>query len=294
MTTTDNDSWNRLVEIMALLRGENGCPWDREQTHDTLTPYLLEEAYEVLEALEARDDRRLCEELGDLLLQIVFHARLAEETGAFNIDQVAAGISDKLIERHPHVFGNTTLATAEEVRHQWEAIKLARKGDGRRSLLDGIPRSLPALLRAMRLQNRASEVGFDWENVQGTLDKVGEELGELTALLPLTGAGGPAREGMAAGRTDNRGTEEPNFGKGRQREEIGDLLFALVNLSRWLKIDPEQALQQANAKFEQRFHLMEQAAGEREVTLDSLDPAGLDKLWEEAKVKINQQGGTKS
>lgn len=267
MASEANSAWQRLVETMARLRGEGGCPWDREQTHESLTPYLLEETYEVLEALEARDPSRLQEELGDLLLQIAFHARLAEEAGQFDLEAVAAGICDKLVQRHPHVFGEGHLTSSREVLKQWESIKLAEKADTRKSLLDGIPVTLPALLRALRLQNRAAEVGFDWDNVAGTMQKVEEELGELCAA-------------MEKGPADEAGTRD------RIKEEVGDLLFAVVNLARWLSIDPEQALQRTNRKFRERFGLMEEASRRSGIPLDSLDLEQLDALWNQAKAAL--------
>jgi len=247
------EEFGRLVEVVARLRRE--CPWDRKQTHESIRPYLIEEAYEVAEAIGSGDDGELKEELGDLLLQVVFHARMAEERGAFSVGDVVKGLVEKLVRRHPHVFGEVEVEDAEEVLERWEEIK---KKEGRESLLDGVPRSLPALLRARRVQEKASKVGFDWERAEGALGKLGEELGEL-------------EDAMRSGD------------RVRAEEELGDLLFSVVNLSRFLGLDPEWALHKAIDKFVARFKKVEEELAERgrdprEATLEEMD-----RIWDETK-----------
>lgn len=221
----------RLIGIMARLRGPDGCEWDRAQTFATIAPYTIEEAYEVADAIERGDVAELKDELGDLLLQVVFHSRIAEEAGAFAFDDVVAAISDKMERRHPHIFGDT----AEGGHHLWEEVKAAeRAAKGESSTLDGVARGLPALLRAEKLQKRARRVGFDWPNATGSRAKIDEELAEVEAA------------------------ETPEH----VSEEIGDLLFAVVNWARHQGVDPEAALRAANAKFERRFRAMEAAAGD--------------------------------
>lgn len=243
----------RLHDIMARLRADDGCPWDREQTHETLKPYLIEEAYEVIEAIEAGQASRLCEELGDLLLQIVFHARLAEEIGAFDLSDVIDSISEKMVRRHPHVFGEEQADSVDAVWHRWEQIKVAEG----RSLFGGTPRSLPALLRAQRIGEKASGVGFDWTSHRPVLDKVREELDELTRALG-----------------------EPD---GRVFDELGDLLFSIANLARHLEIGAEDALRCATNRFEDRFARARRFAEEAGRTLEQCDETELDELWERAK-----------
>jgi len=232
---------------MARLRAPGGCPWDRKQTHRSLLPYLIEEAYEVKDAALSRKPERLKEELGDLLLQIVFHAQIASEHGRFDIDDVADQISGKLIRRHPHVFGEKPGGlNAEQVLNNWERIKLEEKPRGTRSVLDGIPRSMPALLRAYRVQEKVAQFGFDWHRAEEVEEKLQEEVREFHAALE---------------RGDRRGVQE----------ELGDLLFTLVNLARHLKIDPETALNGTNRKFARRF-----AAMERSLRQAGIDPADAD------------------
>jgi tetrapyrrole methylase family protein/MazG family protein len=257
--------WPGLVQVNARLRRE--CPWDRRQTHHSLAKHLIEEAYETVAALEALPPEapggepdypgyvEAEEELGDLLLQVVFHATLAAETGAFGVEEVAEGIRRKLIRRHPHVFGDVEAATAEAVLANWEQLK--RREKGRDSLLDGVPEVLPALSRAHELQSRAATVGFDWPNLEGVVAKVQEEIAEVLA----PGASRP--------------------------DEVGDLLFAVVNLSRHLGVDPEQALRRASARFERRFKAMEKAG-----TLSGLSLEELDRLWEAAKAAEADPGGS--
>ncbi len=256
------DTGRRFVEllsVMARLRGEGGCPWDREQTRDSLRPFLIEEAYEVLEALDEGDPARLREELGDLLFQVVFHTQIAHERGEFAMGDLLAALVDKMVRRHPHVFGDRLIGTATEALAQWEAIKQA-EGGGRRSALHGIPRSLPGLLRAQRIQHRASRVGFDWQDPLAALDKVHEEVAELTDAL-------------------RRGAD------GEIQAEIGDLLFAVVNVARLAGADPEAALQGAVERFRGRFQSMEDAADQSGRELRSLTLEEMERLWMEAKAQ---------
>lgn len=250
-------AFDELVAIMARLRGEKGCPWDRIQTHETLKPYLIEEAYEVLEALDQGDDYDLKEELGDLLLQVVFHAQIAAEGGRFDMEEVIRVHIQKLRNRHPHVFGEVTVKGPEDVRDHWEQIKQREKGKDR-SLLDGIPKSLPALLRARRVQQRASGVGFDWQRAEEVLEKVREEVEELRAVCA-------------------------DQNRDRAREELGDLLFALVNLSRFLDVNPEDALQQTVNRFMRRFRRIEETLACRGKTPAQSSLKEMDEIWEDVK-----------
>lgn len=250
-----------LVSVMARLRGPDGCPWDREQTLESLRGYLLEESYEALEAIDGGDPRMVREELGDLLLEVVFLAQICAERGLFNIHDVAAGIRDKLVRRHPHVFGGRPASGAREAIQRWEEIKNAERaaaGTPDASVLDGVPKNLPALLRAHRLSTKASVVGFDWKAAEQLHEKVDEELSELRTA---TAAGD--REAM--------------------QEELGDLLFALANVGRFASIDPEQALQAANRKFLDRFHYVELALRRRGVPLEEAGLDLMETLWQEAK-----------
>ncbi|MDD4238534.1 MAG: nucleoside triphosphate pyrophosphohydrolase [Desulfotomaculaceae bacterium] len=248
-----------LVNIMARLRGEGGCPWDQEQDHQSLKPYLIEEAYEVLEALDQEDMYKICEELGDLLLQIIFHAQLAKENRQFDINDVIAGINEKLIRRHPHVFGSVNARDSREVVVNWEKIKLKeREGEAPKSLLAYVPVALPALMRANKLQKAAARVGFDWPNYQGAYDKTREELSELKAAI------------IAGDRLEIA-------------EEVGDLIFSAVNLARLLGIEPEGALTKTSAKFIRRFEYVENMARVAGKDLSHFTLAEMDKWWEEAK-----------
>ncbi len=251
---------DRLVNIMARLRGPDGCPWDREQTHQSLKPYLIEETYEALDAIDREDDDGLRDELGDVLLQIVFHAQLAREEARFTLEDVAAATSEKLIRRHPHVFGSTTANTPGQVVENWEAIKSREKREKGRSpsILEGIPRQLPALFRARRVQERAARSGFDWTDTDEVVDKVREEVDEF----------------LEAWRdADNKGVEE----------ELGDLLFSLVNLARFLKVCPEEALRKTVGKFEHRFRYIEQELGRRGKNPQNASLEEMDRLWEASK-----------
>lgn len=248
--------FDELVRVMARLRAPDGCPWDREQTHRSLRPYLLEEAYEALEAVEEEDWARLCDELGDVLLQVVFHAQLASERGDFGIEDVCEKIVTKLKRRHPHVFSDQVADTPDEVIDRWEKLKRQEEGyRERESAVDGTPASLPALQRAYKLQKRAARVGFDWDEIAGPRAKVEEELREV----------------------DEAGAAEAE-------DEIGDLLFAVVNLARFMNVEPEGALRRANERFIRRFRSVERQAGGSE-RLRGMNLEEMDRLWERAKVE---------
>lgn len=255
---SEHYSWDDLVEVMARLR--LGCPWDREQTHRTLVPYLIEETYEVVEAIEGEQLDALCEELGDLLLQILFHAQLATEVGKFSIADVVDALANKMVRRHPHVFGDAVIEDVDAQWRNWERLKaLEKTGQQRRSRLDGIPKQLGALQRGQRMQEKAARVGFDWPNVYGILDKLNEELRELAEARRLP-------------------QDDPHV-----REELGDIFFTLVNLSRALGIDAETAMREANEKFYRRFTFMEERAGKDGKTLSDLSLDELEELWQLAK-----------
>jgi MazG family protein len=251
------DAFTRLVEIMARLRAPGGCPWDREQSFDTIKPYLLEETYEVIDAIDARDWDGLSEELGDLLLQPVFFAQMAAEEGKFDIADSLEAINSKLIRRHPHVFAEGDARTADDVKRRWDEIKAEEKSKPK-GLLAGVSRSTPALVEAQQIASRAAGAGFDWPNVEQVIDKLHEELAELHA----------ARKSGSAGDVEG---------------EIGDLLFVLVNIARFLKVDPEQALRKTNAKFRRRFAHVEAGLEERGKTLRETNVDEMESLWQEAK-----------
>jgi tetrapyrrole methylase family protein/MazG family protein len=244
----------RLKEIVARLRGPDGCPWDKKQTHASLRPYLIEECYEVLQALEEGAPQKLREELGDLLLQIMLHAQMAAEEGQFDIDDVSEGIADKLIRRHPHVFGNQKAKDATEVALNWETLKQEEREEGQ-SLLSSVPREMPALSYSQSIQRRVAHVGFDWEKVDDILDKLVEEVAEIRQAA------------------DHR----------EMSNEFGDLLFTLVNIARRLNIDLETALRSANERFYQRFSHMEELCRQRNVNIGDLSLDEQNTLWEEAK-----------
>ncbi|HEY0263896.1 MAG TPA: nucleoside triphosphate pyrophosphohydrolase [Granulicella sp.] len=256
----------RAIAIMARLRAPDGCPWDREQTFDTIKRHTLEETYEVFDAIERRAWPELRDELGDLLLQVLFYSQMAAEEGYFTIDDVARGLTEKLIRRHPHVFGDTEAADSDAVLRNWEQIKQAEKAAAPQrpeSLLGDIPRSMPAMLEAAKIGSRAAKVGFDWPDPAGLFDKLQEEIAELHAEL----APGPERSHAAV------------------EEELGDLLFTAVNLARHLRVDPEMALRSTNAKFRARFVEMERLAGSSDA-LKVLSPERLEELWASAKAGL--------
>lgn len=243
----------RLVEIMQRLRAPGGCPWDREQTFDTIKPYLLEETYEVMDAIDARDWDALAEELGDLLLQPVFFAEMAAEEGKFDIADALEAINAKLIRRHPHVFGSGEAKTADDVKKRWDEIKAGEKPRPK-GLLTGVSRATPALVEAQQIASKAAGVGFDWENIGQVYEKLDEEVAELKE------AAGEEREG-----------------------ELGDILFVIVNLARFLRIDPEQALRKSNAKFRKRFARVEAGVEARGKSLQEATIEEMEELWQEAK-----------
>jgi tetrapyrrole methylase family protein / MazG family protein len=264
--STAGERFQQLVGLMARLRGPGGCPWDREQTFDTIKPYTVEETYEVLDAIDRRDWHEVAEELGDLLLQAVFYAQMAEEQGLFGIGDSLDAINRKLIRRHPHVFGEETAQSASDVKRIWGEIKAEeKKGRGKEhaSLLDSVPRAMPALVEAQQIASRAAGVGFDWENAEQVIEKLDEELAELNE----------ARQGTSS--DPSKAAELEN--------EIGDLLFVVVNLARFVKVDPEQALRRTNAKFRKRFGYIERRLGERGRKPQEAEMAELEELWQEAK-----------
>lgn len=250
----------RLIEIMDRLRSPGGCPWDREQTFDTIKPYLLEETYEVMDSIDARDWEGLADELGDLLLQVVFFSQMAKEAGYFDVTDAIEAINSKLVRRHPHVFADGEAKTAEDVTRKWDEIKAGEKVSRPKpkGLLAGVPRSLPALMEARQIASRAAAVGFDWKNVDEVLDKLREELAELD---------GARQNGSLEGIQD----------------EIGDLLFVIVNIARFLKVDPEQALRGTNAKFRRRFAHVEQGLEAQGKSPKEAPVEEMERLWQEAK-----------
>lgn len=252
-------SVNDLVEIVALLRSENGCPWDREQTHKSIRRDFLEETYEVIEAINKEDTELLKEELGDVLLQVVFHTQIEREKGSFELSQVADGICKKMIERHPHVFGRVQADTTDKVLENWDAIKKRTKHQKTQteSMLS-VPREFPALMRADKVQKKASKVGFDWDSADGAFQKITEELTELKCAV--------------------ESGDQANI-----REELGDLLFSVVNVSRFIGVDSEEALTAATDKFIDRFSEVEKAAAESGIDMKKAELSELDKLWDKAK-----------
>ncbi len=255
------DKFQKLVALMARLRAPGGCPWDREQTFDSIKPYTLEETYEVLDAIDRRDWKDLAEELGDYLLQAVFYAQMAREQELFSVENALDAINEKLVRRHPHVFGEESAETAGDVKRIWGEVKAAEKeekGAGSRGLLESVPRALPALVEAQQITTRAAGVGFDWENPEQVLEKLHEELGEFD---------------QARRKASHAELED----------ELGDLLFVLVNLARFVKVDPEQALRKTNAKFRERFGYIERKLAERGRKLEESDINEMEELWQEAK-----------
>ena len=255
---------DRLTNIMDRLRGPDGCPWDREQTYETLATFLLEETYEVLEAMRQGPPAAHCEELGDLLFQIVFQCRIARERGEFDIEAVMRGIGDKIVRRHPHVFGTTRLGTSDEVLRQWEQIKIEERRDTRQgSMFASVPRALPALLKALRISSKVSRVGFDWPDLRGLLEKLDEETIEM-------------RRALRSNRT--RAIEE----------EIGDVLFTVANVARHVGIDPERALQEANRKFVDRFHYIERRLRDEGLVAAPENRRRMEALWQESKKALRR------
>ena len=265
LSTSAGEKFQLLVNLMARLRAPGGCPWDREQTFDTIKPYLLEETYEVMDAIDSRDWAELTGELGDLMLQAVFFSQMAAEQKLFRIEDSLDAINEKLVRRHPHVFGEETAHTGDDVRKIWSEVKAQenrhRKGASA-SMLDKIPRALPALVEAQQITSRAATAGFDWKNANEVLEKLREELAEFDA----------ARESGSAEQLEG---------------ELGDLIFVLVNLARFVKIDPEQALRKTNAKFRRRFGFVERTLAERGVSLADSNIDEMESLWQQAKLGEN-------
>ncbi|HHU62231.1 MAG: nucleoside triphosphate pyrophosphohydrolase [Bacillota bacterium] len=256
--------WSKLVKIVEKLRSPGGCPWDREQTHKSLKRYLLEESYELLEAIDNEDTEGIKDELGDVLLQVLLHAQIKAEQNEFTVDDVITNLSAKLIRRHPHVFAHVHADTPEEVVVTWDSVKKQEKtNSARTSVLDGVPSVFPALMKAEKIQKKASKVGFDWDETHEVLEKVYEELSELEEAIHLDD-------------------------QDKLRDELGDLLFATVNLARFIKVDPELALQQGTAKFVTRFKLLESYAKEQNLDLTHMRLSELNRLWDQAKAQLRK------
>lgn len=258
MQKNETDALAELRAVVHRLRAPGGCPWDQEQTHESLIPHVLEEAYEVADAIRSGDPLLMCEELGDLLLQAVLHAEIASETGAFDLDQMAKGLTEKLIRRHPHVFGESSAETSAAVLEQWDAIKRVEKGHQNEGYLHGVGNGLPGLMRAQKLQKKAARVGFDWPEMGPVVDKVREELAEV-------------EEALESGES------------GRVEEEIGDLFFSVVNLARKAGVQAEAVMAAANEKFIRRFHAMQSLLEQKGTSLDVADLEVMDAAWDEVK-----------
>lgn len=298
----DGGDWfAKLVALQARLRGPGGCPWDREQTHESLRKFLIEETYEVLDAMDSGDARKFASELGDLLLQIVFHSILAEESGRFTISDVIESVFTKMVRRHPHVFGEAKARTPADVLKNWEQLKAQERaeeavaaGAGRahggagESVLDGVPHSLPAVLEAYQLTRRAAHVGFDWDNLNGVLHKLEEEKHELESLVARGHAGSGATPAPRVKESGESPTAAPGNARERSRlleEETGDLIFTVVNVARFLGVDPEIALKKANKKFKRRFKWMETESARQGEAFANVPRQRMEALWNESKVK---------
>jgi MazG family protein len=291
---TTGERFERAVEIMRRLRAPGGCPWDREQTFDTIKPYTLEETYEVLEAIDNRDWEELPGELGDLLLQILFYSEIAEEQKSFSIDDVLDRLTRKLIDRHPHVFGDAKAETPDDVKRNWEALKTEerkkrvaessadpRSKEKNASILSGISSAMPSLLEAHKLSSRAAQTGFDWPNIDGLFDKLNEETLELREQLHEFPAPGPRPQ--APGVAGSGRQVVPESLRASLEEEVGDLFFVLVNIARYLGVDPESALRKANRKFRRRFQWMEERLRENGSVPNKTSMEELESLWQQAK-----------
>ena len=295
MSPSTGERFERAVAIMARLRAPGGCPWDREQTFDSIKPYTLEETYEVLEAIDNRDWDELSGELGDLLLQVLFYSEMSKEQGTFTIDEVLEKLSAKLVNRHPHVFGDVQAETASQVVRNWEAIKAEEKrkrleaggGKGAKdeglaaSILGGVSPAMPALLEAHKLSSRAAHAGFDWPNVEGLFEKLREETEELREELEDFPAPGPRPQGRGVAGSGK--TAVPDELRARLEEEVGDLFFVLVNIARYLSLDPESALKKTNRKFKRRFQWMEQRLQQEGRNPEQATMEELESLWQQAK-----------
>jgi MazG family protein len=302
--STTGERFERAVAIMERLRAPGGCPWDREQTFDSIKPYTLEEAYEVLEAIDNRDWHELAGELGDLLLQVLFYSEMAKEQGSFSVDDVLDRLTRKLVDRHPHVFGDAKADTSADVKRNWEALKVEErkkraqemsgasavaqerqkeKQVGPVSILSSISSSMPAILEAHKLSSRAAQIGFDWPEIEGLFDKMGEETRELREHLEGFPAPGPRPEGRGLA-----GSGRQNIPEGlreRLEEEVGDLFFVLVNIARYLTLDPESALRKTNRKFRRRFQYMEERLHETGKAAECTPMEELEALWQRAKAQ---------
>ncbi len=308
--STTGERFERAVSIMERLRAPGGCPWDREQTFDSIKPYTLEETYEVLEAIDNRDWPELAGELGDLLLQVLFYAEMAKEQASFSIDDVLDRLSSKLVNRHPHVFGDVKAETSAEVKRNWEALKVEERkiseakkrngadgnlGDGaaapatteKQSILAGVSSAMPALLEAYKLSSRAAQAGFDWPNVEGLFDKLHEETAELRDQLQEFPEPGPRPQGR--GIASSGRASVPEKLQARLEEEVGDLFFVLVNIARYLSVDPESALRKTNRKFKRRFQWMEDRLHETGRSAVRAPMEELESLWQQAKRKEHEQ-----
>ena len=303
--SSTGERFERAVAIMARLRAPGGCPWDREQTFDTIKPYTLEETYEVLEAIDKHDWKELAGELGDLLLQVLFYAEMAEEQGSFSIDDVLDRLSTKLINRHPHVFGDAKAETAADVKRNWDALKVeerkieeqrrrenngeapASEKDRRHSILAGVSSAMRSLLEAHKLSSRAAQAGFDWPNIEGLFDKLTEETNELRAHLAEFPAPGPRPQGRGVAGSGR--TIIPESLQARLEEEVGDLFFVLVNIARYLSLDSESALRKTNRKFKRRFQWMEARLHESGRSADEASMEELESLWQQAKLQEKEQ-----
>ena len=288
MPNSTGERFERAVAIMARLRGEGGCPWDREQTFDSIKRYTLEETYEVLDAIDKRDWEELPSELGDLLLQVLFYAQMAKDESRFSIDDVLDRLSAKLVNRHPHVFGNVKAETSSQVLHNWEALKkeekkqkAGNKDHKEESLLAGVSSAMPAFTEAHKLSSKAAAVGFDWSDIQGLFDKLQEETGELREQLKQFPAPGPLPKNRTNTASGNQQISEGL--KTRLEDELGDLFFVLVNIARYLSLDSESALKKTNRKFRRRFQWMEDRLRESGRGPAQASMEELDSLWRQAK-----------
>ena len=294
---TTGERFERAVAIMARLRAPGGCPWDREQTFDSIKPYTLEETYEVLEAIDNRDWEELPGELGDLLLQVLFYAQMAKDQGTFSIDEVLDRLCSKLVDRHPHVFGDVKAETSSEVLRNWQALKAEEKkkktsadkqGPESESVLAGVSTAMPALMEAYKLSSRAAQVGFDWPNVDGLFEKLHEETAELQQGLEEYPAPGPRPHGR--GIAGASGQQVPEALRQHLEEEVGDLFFVLVNIARYLSLDPESALRKTNRKFKRRFQWIEQQLRDSGRGPQQASMTELESLWQQAKIQLKESG----
>jgi len=297
---TTGERFERAVDIMERLRAPGGCPWDQEQTFDSIKPYTLEEAYEVLEAIDNRDWPELAGELGDLLLQVLFYAEMAKEQSSFSIDDVLDRLSSKLINRHPHVFGDVKADTSDQVKRNWEALKQEERkkkeseqgtptaSAGKQSILAGVSSAMPSLLEAHKLSSRAAQIGFDWPEVEGLFDKLREETDELREQLKEFPAPGPRPQGRGIAGSGRAVVSEPL--QQRLEEEVGDLFFVLVNIARYLSVDPESALRKTNRKFRRRFQWMEARLYEKGCKAEEVPMEELESLWQQAKAHERDLG----